>query len=129
MEESWPHAVELGHSGTPLRVHTDNWSADQLTKLLALSFIADELDLDVSRQSEGGTLGHWPKLIDRHVVKLGVVLDPGHVSLKSLTRIVVLSEVVALPDTCSFLEVHRGNLIITVCLGLLQISLLEQLFN
>ena len=81
LEESRPHAVELSHCGTPLRVHTNDRTANQLAKLLAVSFSADELDLDVSRQSETGTFSHWSKLIDRHVVKLSVVLDAGHVSL------------------------------------------------
>ena len=105
LEQSWPHDVKLGHRWAPLRVHTNDWLTDQLLQLLAIPLRADHLDLEVSRQSEAGPVRDGPKLILRHIVKLRLVLDPRHLALQHLARIVVLPQVVSLPDTCSLLEI------------------------
>ena len=40
-----------------------------------------------------------------------------------------MRQVMPLPDPCSLLKVQRADLVAAICLRLLQITLLKQLFN
>lgn len=93
------------------------------------AYVADEFDLDMAGQSETQSFRYRAKLIYRHVIKCGIVLDSGHVSLKRLRSVAIVSQVMPLPDTGSLLEVLGAHLVVTVGLGLLQVALLEEFFD
>lgn len=91
--------------------------------------VANELDLDVLRKAQAGSITDRSKLVNGHVVKLGVVLDACHFTLKSFAGVVVLGEVVALPDSCSLLVVDGAHLVVAGGLGLLEVGLLDELLD
>ena len=94
-----------------------------------LAHVANEFHLDVAGQSETWSFRHGAKLIYRHVIECGIVLDSSHVSLKRLRGVAIVSQVMPLPDTCRLLEVLGAHLVVAVGLGLLQVALLEEFFD
>jgi len=106
LEQGRPHGVKFSHCGSPLGVHSDDRSPNKLSQLLALRDVANELHLDMCGESQTRSFRDWPKLVDWHVIKLGIVLNSGQVLLERLTGVIVLGQVMSMPNTSSFLEVN-----------------------
>jgi len=96
---------------------------------LAFRDVTDEFDLDMCGESQTLSLRNRSKLVDWHVIKLGIVLDSGQFPKERLTRVIVLSQVMPMPNASSLLEIDRRHLVIAVRLGLLQIGFLNKFFD
>ena len=70
------------------------------------------------RQTQTRTLVHGAELVDRHVVQFWLILNTRHLPQQALTGVVILRQIVPLPDASSFLEISRGDLVVAVRLGL-----------
>lgn len=118
LKQSRSHAVKFSHRRSPLGVHAYDGLANEFAQLLALSLITNKFDVYALGQLEGGTFAYWAELVHWHVVQLLVILDSSHLSLQSLTREIVVSQIVPLPDAGSLLEIAGCILVITIGLGL-----------